>query len=69
VIKNVLAIPKSAVVQQGRRDCCLVLTDQGIEQRPIAVGASDGSNVEVRTGLTADDRVLLYPDQALPPAP
>ena len=68
VVKNVLTAPKSAIVQQGRRDWCLVLTDQGIEQRPITVGPNDGSNVEVRTGVTAGDRVLLYPDQVLPPS-
>jgi multidrug efflux pump subunit AcrA (membrane-fusion protein) len=69
VIKNVLAIPKTAVVQRGSRDWCLVLSDQGIEQRPIAIGDGEESNVEVHRGLTAGDRVLLYPDQVLPPGP
>jgi len=59
--KNVLLVPKSAVIQkQGEY---FVIVDKGNgqkETRQVTIGLQDDKNIEVLSGLTADEKVLTY---------
>ena len=54
---DVLAVPESTVEWQGDSTFVYVLTSenpQTFERKPITVGISDGVNIEVKDGITAD---------------
>jgi HlyD family secretion protein len=68
--EHVLAVPVAAVVvpkEKGKKPYCLVLTADGLEEREVETGLSDGKLVEIRAGLkegdvvAVDRRVLLMP--------
>ena len=37
--------------------------DETTELRPVSLGVSDIYNIEIATGLAADEQVLAYPTQ------
>ncbi len=53
-----LLIPRSRIASVGQLDIVRVLTDRGNEKRIITLGKEHGELVEVRSGLSADDRIL-----------
>jgi RND family efflux transporter MFP subunit len=58
--KNALAIPLEAVVRNGEDATVLAVDSQSIlEERHVKLGLEDGSGVEVLSGLTDGDRVVI----------
>ena len=61
-LKDVLAVPVAAVVEQRGQFVCWVKTDEGvIERRPLVLGSSDDKVVAVQDGVSAGDNVILNP--------
>jgi RND family efflux transporter MFP subunit len=58
--KNALAIPLEAVVRNGEDATVLAVDSQSIlEERHVKLGLEDGGGVEVLSGLTDGDRVVI----------
>ncbi|RFA22123.1 hypothetical protein [Subtercola boreus] len=68
--ENVLVIPTTAVEGTALNgNVWFVLPDGTTEQRPVILGLTDGSLVQVVSGLAAGDAVLQFvPGAAAPPA-
>lgn len=59
---DVLSVPIQAVVQYGGKDHVLVRKPSGeLDWRDVNFGMSNGKMIEVKSGLEADDRVVLQP--------
>ena len=58
---RVLTVPESCVEFKDGKNYVHVLTgmrpDQVFERRPVTLGISDGIKIEVKEGITADDKV------------
>jgi len=57
---GVLSVPEAVVEFEGDSAFVYVLTDaekQIFDRRPIEVGLSDGINIEVKSGISADDKL------------
>ncbi len=54
-----LLVPKAAVRSADGRDVVLVLKTDRVERRAVKVGADDGDQVEVLSGLTAGEQVIV----------
>lgn len=60
--KHVLAVPLVAIVlpkEKGKKPYCLVPTDDGLEEREVETGLSDGKMVEIKAGLKEGDVVAV----------
>ena len=58
--EDVLYVPIQSVFLSSGTHYCRVQEGDGIEQRKVEVGKSSDQYIEVVSGLTEDDRVLLY---------
>ncbi len=67
-LKNVLSVPVEAVVEQGNRMYCWVKNSGTPERRPVVIGQSSSTQVEIRDGLAEGDVVLLNPRAVVPDA-
>ena len=57
-VENVLMIPESALQFDGEDTFVYVLKADGTyENRPVETGLSDGVNIEIKSGLTLEDKV------------
>ncbi len=57
-----ILIPRSAIVTRGSLNCAYVLDAQGIAQlRYITIGSTNGSLVEVHSGIAAGERLIDTP--------
>ncbi|MCR5197451.1 MAG: efflux RND transporter periplasmic adaptor subunit [Prevotella sp.] len=61
-VSQVLAVPESAIEFQGDSTFVYVVTGKTAEQttyerRPVTTGLSDGVNIEIKSGVKADDRL------------
>lgn len=64
-LKDVVAVPVAAVIQQDDAFVCAVRTAGGIERRPVRLGQGNDRYVEILSGLEAGEAVLLNPRLAL----
>jgi HlyD family secretion protein len=63
---NVLTLPREAVVRDGNRTAVWIVNQSGeAERRDVEPGIASANRVEIRTGLSESDRVLLPGQQAL----
>lgn len=60
-LPNVLSVPVQAVVEKGGKFYCWVNAFAGVEKRPVVLGMSDNSRIEIKDGLKEGDDVLLNP--------
>ncbi len=60
-LKDVLTIPVQAVVQIERDTWCYVDVDGRTERRMIELGRTNDKFIEIRSGLTEGDQVVLNP--------
>jgi RND family efflux transporter MFP subunit len=60
-IHDVLTVPVQAVVQVKDQTWCYVEDQGSLEQRPVQPGRTNGTFVEIRSGLAAGDHVVLNP--------
>ena len=65
----VLAVPTSAVRADSSTATVFVVVGDKVEQRPIVIGARDDAAglLEIRSGLTAGDRVIVAPGTGVAP--
>ncbi len=66
---DVLRLPVSAVFERDGRPVVRVPRAGRVEDRPVALGEQNARFVEVLTGVTAGERVLLLGDPAVDAAP
>jgi RND family efflux transporter MFP subunit len=59
--KGVLLVPVKAVLGAGNSRFCFVKEGKGLLERQVVIGATDGSQVEIREGLKEGDQVLTTP--------
>ncbi len=53
-----LLVPKAAVRSADGRDVVFVVRDRRLERRAVKIGAADGDQVEIVSGLTAGEQVV-----------
>jgi multidrug efflux pump subunit AcrA (membrane-fusion protein) len=64
--KNALALPREAALREGGQTFVWVVNDSSqAERREIELGVASASRVEIRSGLSESDRVLLPGRQVL----
>jgi len=59
--KNVLSVPVQAVVEQGKKFYAWVKAGSKPEKRPVLLGATNDTFIEIKDGLVEGDLVLLNP--------
>jgi HlyD family secretion protein len=57
--ENALVVPSRAIQRQGQNSFVQVLVDGKPEQKPVRVGITGGSNVEILDGLSEGETVVL----------
>jgi RND family efflux transporter MFP subunit len=63
---SAITLPRSSIRERGQLDSVLALDRDSVAQiRYVNLGRQFGDRVEVTSGLTAGDRVLAHPDDAL----
>lgn len=60
-LKNVLSVPVQAVVEKNGKFFCWVEKFNGPERRPVVLGMSNNTRIEVKDGLNEGEDVLLNP--------
>ena len=58
---NVLAIPHEALVSEQNRKVCYVPTQDHLERREVQVGLTTTDSIEITSGLSEGDKVVLNP--------
>ena len=64
-LTNVLSVPVEAVVEQGDKFYCWVEGTLVPERRPVILGKSNNTRIEVKDGLAEGDEVLKNPRRAM----
>ena len=54
-----LVIPRSAIRREGAKDVVLVVRDNRVERRAVRLGAASGSDVEIVSGLSAGETIVV----------
>ena len=54
-----VAVPEAAIQRLEGRECVFVEDGDGFVSRPIAIGATDGEWVEIRSGLEPGERIVV----------
>ena len=60
-LPDVLTVPVQAVVEQNGRFSCWVNTPAGPQKRPVVLGMSNNTRIEIQDGLSEGEDVLLNP--------
>jgi membrane fusion protein, multidrug efflux system len=63
---NVVLVPLAALVREGEDTAVFVATGDKAERRAVTLGVSDGTHVEIVSGLAAGDRVIVHGQAGLP---
>ena len=59
-VEDVIRVPVTAIFSDGDQSYAVLVDDQGrAEPVPVELGLSDGLQIEVVSGLEADDRILV----------
>lgn len=59
VLTGALSLPRTAIVTHDKQTCCFAVDDQKrVRRLPVSLGLQAGPDVEIRTGLTGDERVI-----------
>jgi RND family efflux transporter MFP subunit len=67
-LKNVVSVPVQAVVELNNTFFCWVKKGSGYERRPVVLGASNSTVIEIKDGLAEGDEVILNPRVIVPAA-
>lgn len=59
LLKDVITIPVQAIVQIGDESWCYVSAGSNVERRPVEVGQSNDKFVEIKSGLTVGEQIVL----------
>jgi len=68
-LKDVIAVPVAAVIEQGDEYVCAVRVGDEARRRVVTLGQSDDESVEILTGLNPGDRIFLNPRKLLGDGP
>lgn len=68
-LKDVIAVPVAAVIEQGDEYVCAVLTGDAASRRVVTLGQSDDESVEILTGLQSGEQIFLNPRKLLGDGP
>ncbi|OHB54493.1 MAG: hypothetical protein A2173_05735 [Planctomycetes bacterium RBG_13_44_8b] len=60
-LRNVLYVPIQSVVTEEAKKVCYVMTNNGTEKREVDTGLFNDNFVEIKSGLTEGEKVLLNP--------
>jgi HlyD family secretion protein len=60
-LPKVLSVPVEAVVEQGTKNACWVRAGGRFERRPVILGLSSKTHVEIKDGLNEGEEVVLNP--------
>jgi RND family efflux transporter MFP subunit len=60
-LKDVISVPIQAVLNARGKKVCFVLSSSTAKQRQVETGAFNDSFVEIKSGLSEGDKVLLNP--------
>jgi HlyD family secretion protein len=60
-----LSVPVQAVVEQNGKYFCWVHTSAGPQRRPVVLGMSNNTRIEIKDGLSEGEDVLLNPRAAV----
>jgi len=64
-LKDVIAVPVAAVMEKRGQYFCAVRTGDGIERTAVTLGLGNDKMVEITSGLSDGDAVILNPRKAL----
>ncbi|MGE0816130.1 MAG: efflux RND transporter periplasmic adaptor subunit [Vicinamibacterales bacterium] len=64
--QGVVLVPVAAVVREGQDTFVFVVTGDKAVRTPVTLGVSDGARVEIASGVTAGDRVIVSGQAGLP---
>ena len=64
-LKDVIAVPVAAVIEDGKEFICAVKKGKGFERRVVMLGKSDDRFVEIVEGLQEGEPVFLNPETVL----
>jgi len=57
--KDVLALPRAAVLTQDKQTICLTVDQEGkVVPLPVQLGIQVGTEVEILSGLTGSERII-----------
>jgi RND family efflux transporter MFP subunit len=59
----IIAVPSSAILNRDGRKVAFAIEGDQLVEREVDIGGNVGSNVEIRSGLTAGERVALDPQE------
>ena len=60
-LKDVLSVPVQSVVEKSGKFYCWVNDARGPEKRPVVLGMSNNTRIEIKDGVKEGDDVLLNP--------
>ena len=63
---NVVLIPAAALVREGEETAVFVAMGEKAQRRPIQIGLTDGTNIEVVSGVKAGEMVIVDGQAGLP---
>jgi membrane fusion protein (multidrug efflux system) len=63
--QDVLTLPATAIVREGGATYCCAVESGKIARRPIELGLRSGGEVEIRSGIDAEQLVVLTRADAL----
>jgi RND family efflux transporter MFP subunit len=64
--KGVVLVPAVAIVREGEDAAVFVATGAKAKRRAVEIGLTDGSNVEIRSGVNAGEMVIVDGQAGLP---
>jgi membrane fusion protein (multidrug efflux system) len=64
---DVVVVPAAAIVREGDQTLVIVAGDDGkAHRKPVTPGLASGSEIEIRSGVTPGDQVIVKGQDALP---
>jgi multidrug efflux pump subunit AcrA (membrane-fusion protein) len=63
---NAVLIPARALVREGEETAVFVAMGDKAQRRPVQVGLTDGTNIEILSGVKAGDMVIVDGQAGLP---
>jgi efflux transporter, RND family, MFP subunit len=57
--ENVLTVPATAIKNNGDGKYVEILTPNGVQQRHVITGISDGLNIEVKSGINEGEQIII----------
>ena len=60
-----LSLPMSSITTRNGKKVVFLLRGESVEEVSIVIGESIGSNIEIKQGLSAGDKVVLHPPDKL----